>query len=765
MIETIEVSDTESTEYDSSDEDEEGITPAKRPRVSGSADLSFKQKVQIVLRKLSVVTPTVFAVSGRLNAPLINITIKNSKRIVHFPLYEVDDVADIVDLFEQSPYGKGQETVVDTAVRNSWELNSDGFEILNPAWNDFVSNEVVAKIKKEMFIEFSFTASLYKLLLYKTGSFFQPHRDSEKVDGMFATLVIQLPSMYNGGQLIIRHDGKTVTSDFSSTDSSNTFSTFFTAFYCDCEHKVLPVTKGYRICLVYNLISRTKAVAAVPRRDIFELQLISLIKNWQHRGKLVYALKHKYSESSLSLDNLETTDRSVAHFLVHIAKEHDLSVYLGIFNKESSGQSQDSEEDFDSDDEDFSYGNIYSLSKLIAIDGSDIVTSPLDVKFDTEVINEDCFKNIDPYRRTAEPTGNAGVDVTRFYRSAAIVFFPKRFLLEVLKGGGANVTALGKIFLKEIEASRGQVKDDTKLKNWAKEIIALRGNKPIDVIRAIVDLNDIQLTQSLFSSGVILNEVTVELVVGVCEKYGWKAFINQVPKLFENQAKESGVEMLDRIGSVELDKDKKTVVHNSMQGILDKAGTINLSSCSWYVRPQTIKEKTREDPAEQKFLLSACRLAEKVDFQMFDFLKTKPIQLVVPVLLRLVPKNARQLPPFWKYVAEHFVGEMEKEASKPVVLLSWRRNDSTRCLCKDCGPLNEFLASDKVTVSFKMGKDRRKHLHQSLNSMKNISHETDRGGHIGVLVIRKTSQSGSEEAEKRSFSITFLQKLREILPK
>lgn len=78
--------------------------------------------------------------------------------------------------------------------------------------------EVVAKIKGEMFTEFSFTPALYKLLLYKRGSFLKPHRDSEKVDGMFATLVIQLPSLYKGRQLIVRHDGRTVTSDFSSTD-------------------------------------------------------------------------------------------------------------------------------------------------------------------------------------------------------------------------------------------------------------------------------------------------------------------------------------------------------------------------------------------------------------------------------------------------------------------------------------------------------------------------------------------------------------------
>lgn len=200
---------------------------------------------------------------------------------------------------------------------------------------------------------------------------------------------------------------------------------------------------------------------------------------------------------------------------------------MAIFNKESSGQStdyydfdrrkyryggdsSDCDADFDSDDEDFSYGKSYSLSKLIAVDGANILTNSLTVKFDAEVIPEDCFDEIDPYRKTAEPTGNAGIDVTRFYRSAAIVFWPKRFMLEVLKKGGAGSTALDKIFLTEVEMYRGKGKDDAvemKLKSWAKEIILSGGNKSIGVVKAIVELKDIQLNQSLFSSCVILNFV------------------------------------------------------------------------------------------------------------------------------------------------------------------------------------------------------------------------------------------------------------------
>ena len=51
-------------------------------------------------------------------------------------------------------------------------------------------------------------AHLYDLLLYEPGSFFLPHSDGEKLDRMVATLVVVLPSSFEGGELVVRHDGR-----------------------------------------------------------------------------------------------------------------------------------------------------------------------------------------------------------------------------------------------------------------------------------------------------------------------------------------------------------------------------------------------------------------------------------------------------------------------------------------------------------------------------------------------------------------------------
>lgn len=40
---------------------------------------------------------------------------------------------------QQAPFGRGEETVVDTTVRNTWELDANQFRCSNPCWKPFVS--------------------------------------------------------------------------------------------------------------------------------------------------------------------------------------------------------------------------------------------------------------------------------------------------------------------------------------------------------------------------------------------------------------------------------------------------------------------------------------------------------------------------------------------------------------------------------------------------------------------------------------------------
>lgn len=105
---------------------------------------------------------------------------------------------------------------------------------------------------------------LYKLLLYEEGSFFSRHRDSYREEGHFASVIILLPTQeqFEGGQLIISkgrdRDEQSIVWEWRETADTEihtacdpwqlpTFPLYYAAFYTDCVHELLPVTRGHRV--------------------------------------------------------------------------------------------------------------------------------------------------------------------------------------------------------------------------------------------------------------------------------------------------------------------------------------------------------------------------------------------------------------------------------------------------------------------------------------------------------------------------------------
>ena len=168
----------------------------------------------------------------------------------------------LIGCCHQAPYGKGTQTLVDTAVRRGWGLDAEQIEFTNPRW-ELLIESIVDEMRLQLGLEaHKLTAHLYKLLVYEKGSFFLPHRDGEKLDRMVATLVVVLPSEHKGGELIVSHAGKQHELSFAGAASGREVS--YAAFYADCEHEVKPLESGYRLCLTYNVVlakSRGKKVS------------------------------------------------------------------------------------------------------------------------------------------------------------------------------------------------------------------------------------------------------------------------------------------------------------------------------------------------------------------------------------------------------------------------------------------------------------------------------------------------------------------------
>lgn len=98
--------------------------------------------------------------------------------LIGLPLSE-RDAEIIVAASHAAPFGKGEQTIVDSTIRKTWELSPSDFEIRNPAWQRFLES-VVAKVSIGLGVDSTgngVSADLYKMLLYDKGAMFKPHQE------------------------------------------------------------------------------------------------------------------------------------------------------------------------------------------------------------------------------------------------------------------------------------------------------------------------------------------------------------------------------------------------------------------------------------------------------------------------------------------------------------------------------------------------------------------------------------------------------------
>lgn len=165
------------------------------------------------------------------------------------------DAHAIASVCKQSPFGKGDHTVIDETVRKTWELDATDFICQNPDWPPILEG-ITQRAVQDLGFKGEVSAEPYKLLLYEEGAFFKAHRDTEKTPGMFGTLVICLPSEHVGGEVLLVH-GTEKRELETSTESM--FHMSASAWYSDVQHEIKPVTSGFRLVLTFNLVQKHSA--------------------------------------------------------------------------------------------------------------------------------------------------------------------------------------------------------------------------------------------------------------------------------------------------------------------------------------------------------------------------------------------------------------------------------------------------------------------------------------------------------------------------
>jgi hypothetical protein len=147
-------------------------------------------------------------------------------------------------------FGRGEETLTDTGVRDTWELTPDQITFGGTGWTALM-DRALEHFRDELGLPPTarLRAEPLAMLVYGKGQFFLPHQDSEKDDAMVGTLVVSLPSVHTGGELVIDHAGDSRTYRGSRDELT------FVGFYADCRHEVKPVRSGYRVTITFNLLA------------------------------------------------------------------------------------------------------------------------------------------------------------------------------------------------------------------------------------------------------------------------------------------------------------------------------------------------------------------------------------------------------------------------------------------------------------------------------------------------------------------------------
>ena len=401
----------------------------------------------------SIERPGDFCVGGIRQIFMPTIDVHDVGRIA-FPILPVQ-VERLLAIAEAAPYGRGEETVVNRDVRRTWQVDSAKVRIGGRHWDETLG-VLVADIALALGVDEPVAADFYKLLVYDTGSFFVDHRDTEKAPGMFATMVLVLPSTHSGGELVIRHLGREVVLDPRPEEPSEIG---FAAFYADCVHEVRPVTKGCRLALIYNLrfVGKGRALKA-PDYRAEHGRVVALLRSWagavDEPDKLIVPLEHAYTPAELSFSALKGADAGVASVLVKAAAEADCDLHLALVSIEESGSAEHTpyygrrrwrSDDEDADeDEEFEVGEVFDraliLSEWQRPDGGQTGLGEFPFAED-ELCPPDAFEDLLPdEQHFHEATGNEGASFERTYRRAGLVLWPTARRLAVLNQAGLHTT-------------------------------------------------------------------------------------------------------------------------------------------------------------------------------------------------------------------------------------------------------------------------------------------------------------------------------------
>jgi hypothetical protein len=727
---------------------------------------------------------------------------------VAFPISKTSAAA-LCRVAKPARHGFKDQTVLDTAVRDTWEIAKSRIKIDGGRWKSALSS-VLERIARGLGLGSGakLRALLHNMLVYAPGQFFVTHQDSEKSDDMIATLVVTLPSDFSGGEIVVQHHEEKVVFRGSSKGLG------MIAFYADCHHEVRPVKSGYRIALTYNLLltkDRGAALSVAPEHvDTLEAAVRAFFRDapparWpgsappEPPDRLVYLLDHQYSQKGLGWSRLKSSDAARAAALREVAQRLDCEIVLALADAHETWSCEDEyDHDYrygrhrsyrydDDDGEESGDEKTSGTPELIELLDSGVeLRHFVDLHGNAERVSshvdaaELCFTkpsvDLDPFQSEHEGyMGNWGNTVERWYHRAAVVLWPRSCTFVIRAKASARwaiaevAKALGRKQLTEARRMAEQL-----VVFWSRtvkpEAAASLVGRALQVSRG---LDDRVLAAALLRPFRIehVSPKTAPMLVGVVEKYGLSWLEKSCGSFIASESPDRSYDVRspDRrlpwlralptfVAAIcELGQDEATEL---ARRIIAKQWVWLLGEYRRALRfrpSEVLREIARLDHAILGILDGsvACG-ATSVHTEVLSFLAAGacPPRALASLLETAAKTYERRelsklgLAP----VHDHAQKVLAEAVRKPTRASNdWSIPPPGGCRCALCKELAQFL-SDRTRARFDwpLAQDKRAHVHQKIDGSElPVTHTTRRSGRPYTLVLQKTSALFEREKKER----------------
>ncbi len=724
----------------------------------------------------------------------------------------------LVAACQVAPYGKGTQTLVNKEVRNTYELNPEQFRI-SDGWEAAIA-ELTRSVAEQLGLPADeLDARIYKLLVYEKGGFFLAHRDSEKHDRMVASLIVVLPNPFEGGCLDVRHADAQQSLPFAEAGRGE--QPCYAAFYADCEHEVLRVTSGVRVCLAYNLVlkprHKKRVAAAIPADSAASSVLAKSISAWtakQPVKPLVFALEHHYTERGLSLDLLKGTDRQLADLVVSAAASRDCFVHLAQVTRHLCQFADDGS----AGDDDYGYDS-YSRrrrSRRHAIEIGETYEDELQgsewadasgqkqpwgaIALDqSAIVSQEPMADWIPTKEEFEGyTGNAGNTLDRWYHRSAIVVWKRSKHFDVVASSGAvgciplwfamtsKLDKTPKMWLEEARSDAIRFARAI-VSKWPTRIARSQTFEPRDnetfesFSTALLTLHD-RDTIGLFLSTVAVKDQTLPLsscVVSACREFGWSAFAQELKLLLtsrpykysRDEIPPRDIEWLSAFCRDETEDSDKSQLADELRALAVERFCVPQPPIPTHYSPGVRRQRTDAEMSLPS-LLKAMATSGRDDHlsRVIQFVRNAGDDFdrsgcQVPCLNELVPWSQREFGLVRAPLASWLTSVREQlesaTAEPPQPPTNWSRPADVPCTCRLCAQLKSFLADPTIEVArIRASEDDRSHLITAMHRhQSDAKHDLDRTGRPFTLVLTKTSGSYARAAKQFESNVELLSSL------